>query len=144
MRVRSCESDHGVCTFEISNNFTGDESGMRVQGNGHRIATAVLGMQMLVGLAAVPALAAGKSQTLTGEVSDAMCGAKHQMKGKAADCTRVCMEHGSQYALVVGDKVYTLETSDKAALDELNDLAGVKAKVPGEGDGTTVAVKSVA
>ena len=100
-------------------------------------------MQMLIGLATVPALAAGKSQTLTGEVSDAMCGAKHEMP-KAADCTRMCMKHGSKYALVVGDKVYTLETSDKAALDKLNDLAGAKAKVTGEVDGTTIAVKSVA
>jgi hypothetical protein len=115
-----------------------------VDRNVNRIATAVLGLQMLIGLAVVPALAAGKSQTLTGEVSDAMCGAKHEMPGKAADCTRVCMKHGSQYALVVGDKVYTLETSDKAALDKLNDLAGAKAKVTGEVDGTTIAVKSVA
>jgi hypothetical protein len=112
--------------------------------NVNRIAAAVLGMQMLIGWAAVPALAAGKSQTLTGEVSDAMCGAKHEMPGKAADCTRGCMKHGSKYALVVGDKVYTLETSDKAALDKLNDLAGEKAKVTGEVDGTTVTVKSVA
>jgi len=117
---------------------------MRVKGNVNRIATAVLGMLMLIGLAAVPALAAGKSETLTGEVSDAMCGAKHEMQGKAAECTRVCMKHGSKYALVVGDKVYTLETSDKAALDKLNDLAGAKAKVTGEVDGTTIAVKSVA
>src|ERR1700687_3037747 len=128
--------------------FTGDESRMSVKGNSTRnvtrIATAVLGVQMLVGLAAVPALAGGKSETLTGEVSDAMCGAKHEMKGKAAECTRVCMQHGSKYALVVGDKVYTLETSDKAALDKLNDLAGAKAKVTGEVDGTTVAVKTVA
>lgn len=109
----------------------------------NRIAAAVLGMQMLVGLAAVPALAAGKNQTLTGEVSDAMCGAKHEM-GKPADCTRACIKHGSKYALVVGDKVYTLETSDKAALDKLNDLAGAKAKVTGEVDGSTIAVKSVA
>ena len=116
----------------------------RVNRNVNRIATAVLGMQMLVGLAAVPALAAGKSQNLTGEVSDAMCGAKHEMQGKAAECTRACMKHGSLYALVVGDKVYTLETSDKAALDKLNDLAGAKAKVTGEVDGTTIAVKSVA
>ena len=115
-----------------------------VKKNGNRIATAILGMQMLIGPAAVPALAAGKSQTLTGEVSDAMCGAKHEMPGKAAECTRVCMKHGSQYALVVGDKVYTLTTSDKAALDKLNDLAGAKAKVTGEVDGTTIAVKSVA
>ncbi len=121
---------------------------MRVKGNTNRnverIVAAVLGMQMLVALAAAPALGAGKSETLTGEVSDAMCGAKHEMQGKAAECTRVCMKHGSKYALVVGDKVYTLETSDKAALDRLNDLAGAKAKVAGEVDGTTIAVKSVA
>jgi len=110
----------------------------------NRIATAVFGMQMLIGLTAVPALAAGKLQTLTGEVSDAMCGAKHEMPGKAADCTRGCIQHGSKYALVVGDKVYILETSDKAALDKLNDLAGAKAKVTGEVDGTTITVKSVA
>src|SRR5450759_5443646 len=148
MIVRSCQSDHGVGTFEISSRFTGDESRMRVKGNVNRsinrIAMAVLGMQMLIGVAAVPALAAGKSQTLTGEVSDAMCGAKHQMAGKAAECTRACIKHGSKYALVVGDKVYTLETSDKAALDKLNDLAGAQAKVTGEVDGTTIAVKSVA
>ena len=99
---------------------------------------------MLAGLGAVPALAADKSQTLTGEVSDAMCGAKHAMPGNAADCTRACIKHGSKYALVVGDKVYTLETSDKAALGKLNDLAGAKAKVTGEVDGDTVNVKSVA
>jgi hypothetical protein len=110
----------------------------------NRIAAAVLGMHMVMGMATVPALAAGKSQTLSGEVSDAMCGAKHEMPGSAADCTRACMKHGSKYALVVGDKVYTLETSDKAALDKLNDLAGAKAKVTGDVDGTTINVKSVA
>jgi len=110
----------------------------------NRIAALILGMQMLAGLAVLPALAAGKSQTLTGEVSDAMCGAKHEMPGKAADCTRGCVKHGSKYALVVGDKVYTLETSDKEVLDKLDALAGAKAKVTGEVDGTTVAVKSVA
>ena len=111
----------------------------------NRIATVVLGTQMmLAGLVAVPALAAGKSQTLTGEVSDAMCGAKHEMPGKPADCTRACVKHGSKYALVVGDQVYTLETSDKAALDKLNDLAGAKAKITGDIEGTTIAVKSVA
>jgi hypothetical protein len=110
----------------------------------NRIATAVLGIQLLAGMAAVPALGAGKSQTLTGEVSDVMCGAKHEMPGNAADCTRACVKHGSNYALVVGDKVYTLETSDQAALSKLNDLAGAKAKVTGDVDGTTITVKSVA
>jgi len=110
----------------------------------NRIAAVILGMQMLAGFAVVPARAAGKTQTLIGEVSDAMCGAKHEMPGKAADCTRGCIKHGSKYALVVGDTVYTLETSDKAALDKLDSLAGAKAKVTGEVDGNTVTVKSVA
>lgn len=109
----------------------------------NRVVTAVVGMLLLAGLA-VPALAGGKSQTLTGQVSDAMCGAKHQMPGDPAACTRACIQHGSKYALVVGDKVYTLETSDKAALDKLNDLAGASAKVTGDVDGDTIAVKSVA
>jgi hypothetical protein len=110
----------------------------------NRLMTAVLGLLVLAGLAAVPALAAGKSQTLTGTVSDAMCGAKHQMPGDPAACTRACIKHGSKYALVVGDKVYTLETSDKATLTKLDELAGASAKVTGDVNGDMIAVKSVA
>ncbi len=106
-------------------------------------ASAVLGLWLVAGVMAVPAMAAGKIETLSGTVSDAMCGAKHQM-GTPTECTRACIKHGSKYALVVGDKVYTLETSDKAALDELYELAGATAKVTGEVEGSTIAVKSVA
>jgi hypothetical protein len=106
----------------------------------NRITIAVLSF----GIAASPSFAANKTQTLTGEVSDAMCGAKHQMAGAAADCARACAKHGSNYALVVGDKVFTLETSDQTALDKLDKLAGGKAKVTGEVSGTTMTVKSVA
>ena len=109
----------------------------------NRIAATVLGMLLLLGLGIVPARAAGKSQTLTGQVSDAMCGAKHEESNKPADCTRACVKHGANYALVVGDKVYTLQTSDKAALDALDKLAGAKAQVTGDVEGTTVNVKSV-
>ena len=108
-----------------------------------RFLTVFPALSLFAVLAAFPALAAGKTQTMTGQVSDAMCGAKHQM-GTPADCTRSCVKHGSKYALVVGDKVYTLETSDKAALDKLNDLAGSKAKVTGDVKGDSIAVKSVA
>ena len=104
----------------------------------HRILRAILGLVLLL-----PALASAKTQTLTGTVSDAMCGAKHQMPGKPGDCARMCVQHGSKYTLVVGDKVYTLETSDKAALDKLNELAGAKATVTGDIDGETVTVKTV-
>jgi hypothetical protein len=83
-------------------------------------------------------------QTMTGKVSDSMCGAKHQMAGNDASCTRTCVKGGSKYALVVGDKVYTLETADKTALDKLDELAGASAKVTGEVKGDAIAVKSVA
>jgi len=109
----------------------------------NRIAAAALAVFVVVSMAVVPTLAAGKSQTLTGQVSDVMCGAKHENPAKSAECTRGCVKHGSKYALVVGDKVYTLETSDQAALDKLNGLAGAKAKVTGELEGDTMTVKSV-
>ncbi len=90
------------------------------------------------------ALAANKPQAFTGRVSDAMCGANHMMAGDAAECTRACIRKGSKYALVVGDKVYTLDTSDKTALDQLDKLADKQAKVTGEADGDTISVLSVA
>jgi hypothetical protein len=98
-----------------------------------------------VGLALVPGAAAGSgTQTFTGKVSDAMCGAKHTEGNLApADCVRACVQKGAQYALVVGDKVYTLNTSDKATLGELNKLAWEQAKVNGTADGDTISVKSV-
>jgi len=86
---------------------------------------------------------AAKAETFTGEVGDAMCGAKHEMGGSKADCTRDCIKQGSKYALVVGDKVYTLETTDKAALDQLDKLAGMNAKVTGTANGTTIQVAAV-
>ncbi len=96
-------------------------------------------------LLAVPALAADTTRTFTGKVSDAMCGAKHNEAGMdPAECVRVCTKKGAQYALVVGDKVYTLETSDKATLDQLDKLAWAQAKVTGTAKGDTIAVKSVA
>ena len=87
--------------------------------------------------------AAAAGDKFTGEVSDAMCGAKHAMSGSNAECTRACVKKGSSYALVVGDKVYTLKTDDKAALAELDKLAGAKATVAGTADGDTITVSSV-
>ncbi len=59
------------------------------------------------------------------------------------DCVRACVQKGAKYALVVGDKVYTLSTSDQAALDTLNKLAWEQAKVTGTASGDTISVKSV-
>jgi hypothetical protein len=87
---------------------------------------------------------AAKAQTFTGTVSDAMCGAQHMMAGDPAACLRACVDKGSKYALVVGDKVYTLDTKDKATSDALYKLAGQQAKVKGEANGDTIQVDSVA
>ena len=87
---------------------------------------------------------AAKAETFTGEVGDAMCGAKHDMGGSKADCTRDCVKQGSKDALIIGDKVYTLETKDKAAADQLDKLAGMQAKVTGTADKDTIQVSSVA
>jgi hypothetical protein len=111
--------------------------------NSNRLAATISATLLLLSLITLPVFAAGKAQTLTGKVSDAMCGAKHEESAKPADCTRACAKHGANYVLVVGDKVYTLQTSDQAALDSLSKLAGANAKVSGDVDGTTVNVKSV-
>ncbi len=84
--------------------------------------------------------AADKSQTFTGKVSDTMCGAKHVMAGMSeADCTRECTKAGSDFALVVGDKVYTLK-GDKAAFDK---FAGQQATVTGKVTGSTIEASSI-
>jgi hypothetical protein len=88
-----------------------------------------------------PAEASTAPKTLTGTVSDSMCGAHHMEKDKsAAECTRECVKKGTKYALVVGKKVYTLEGHEA----ELDKVAGMKATVKGKVSGETVAVQSVA
>jgi hypothetical protein len=84
--------------------------------------------------------AVAHAETLTGTVSDTMCGKSHMMPGKSdADCTRACVKEGSDYALVVGDKVYTLK-GDKAAIDK---FAGATATVTGTTKGDTITVTSI-
>jgi hypothetical protein len=97
----------------------------------------------IAGLFTVLPIMAASTQTFTGKVSDAMCGAKHQEGVDPATCVRACVKKGAKYALVVGDKVYTLETSNQSENDELNKLAWEQARVTGTVNGDTIAVKSV-
>lgn len=100
-------------------------------------------MLLLLWLAALNLEAAsGRKQTFAGEVGDAMCGRKH-MEGTAAECTRSCVSHGSKYALVVGEKMYILETADQIALATLDQQAGKNATVTGVLNGDTIEVSSV-
>lgn len=98
---------------------------------------AAFGILTLLGAAA-----AADKQTLTGEVSDSMCGTQHSM-GPAVECTRACAKRGSKYLLVVGDKLYSLNTDDKTLLAVLDQQAGKKATVTGTVNGVGVAVSSV-
>jgi len=87
-----------------------------------------------------PGEASAMPKTLTGIVSDSMCGAHHMAKDKSpAECTRICIKQGMKYALVIGSKVYTLEGHES----EVDKLAGQKATVRGSVKGETVAVQSV-
>jgi hypothetical protein len=80
-------------------------------------------------------------KTLTGVVSDSMCGAKHMAKNKTpAECTRECAKAGSDYAVVVGKEVYVLK-GEQAAIDK---FAGNRATVKGAVSGNTVTVQSIA
>jgi hypothetical protein len=98
-----------------------------------RTAAIILGSALL-------AAAADKPQTFTGTVTDAMCGATHQMTGAPAECLKSCIKGGSAYALVVGDKVYKLE----GKTDGLEAIGDGKATVTGTTKGNTIEVQAVA
>src|SRR3979411_2159927 len=101
-------------------------------------AAAILGVTLTVSWAF-----AAQGKTFTGTVSDSMCGAKHAMSGDDAGCTRACVSKGSKYALVVGEKVFTLDTDNKEALATLDKQAGAKVTVTGSDKDNTITVKSV-
>ena len=100
----------------------------------------ISGLFLSVALSTVAA-SAQSNQTLTGTVSDTMCGAHHMMQGKTpAQCTRECVKQGSDFALVSKDKVYTLK-GDKVQLDK---FAGQNVVVKGTMSGSTMTVESIA
>jgi len=89
---------------------------------------------------AAPNVFAQAKQTITGTVTDSMCGARHMMKNKtAAECTRECVKEGSDFALASGGKIYTLK-GDKAQFDK---YAGQAVKIKGTIAGADLTVDSI-
>src|SRR5690349_4109167 len=86
-----------------------------------------------------------KLQTFTGTIGDAVCGAKHTMDGDQISCLRTCIQRGSKYDLVVGEKVYVLNFKDQSVAEILDKLATqqARAKVKGEETGGVIEVQSV-
>jgi len=71
--------------------------------------------------------------TLTGVLSDEICGARHAMKNtEPADCTRECIKHGADYVLIVKDKVLTLKPDNTRAEADLDKFAGQNVTVTAE------------
>jgi hypothetical protein len=85
---------------------------------------------------------AADQQSLTGTVSDSMCGKQH-MDGTPAECTRTCVSHGAKYTLVAGEKMYSLNTTDPALRNVLSQQAGKNVTVTGTVNGVGVEVSSV-
>ena len=77
--------------------------------------------------------------TFVGLISDSACGAKHKMTDKTAEeCARACIHDGSSYVLVAADSIFRL----KGHTNELNALAGQKAKISGTLRGNVITVES--
>jgi hypothetical protein len=85
-------------------------------------------------------LFAQATQTITGKVTDAMCGAHHMMKdATAAQCTRACIKQGADFALASSGKVYILK-GDKSQFDK---FAGQSVNIKGTVRGNTISVNSI-
>lgn len=101
---------------------------------------------VLAGAIVASSAPTSKPQTFVGIVGDAVCGAKHTMDGDDISCLRTCIQRGSKYDLLVGDKVYVLNLKDQIAADALDKLASqqARAQVKGEENGGAIDVESVA
>jgi len=98
-------------------------------------AIAILSLTLASGVAAFAQL-----QTLTGSLTDSMCGTSHMAKDKTpAECTRMCVKDGMKYALAVDKKLYILEGHEA----DLSKLAGQKVMVKGVLKADTLTVESV-
>jgi hypothetical protein len=96
---------------------------------------------LLLGLAA-SSFAAGTTKSLVGIVGDITCGREHSMMRGMSDaqCTRECVARlGSKYALITEDQVFVLE----GHWQEVDQLAGQKAKITGEVEGQKINVSKV-
>ncbi len=86
-------------------------------------------------------------QTLTGQISDSMCGKSHtgmgEMEKNPKECTVGCVKTGAKYVFVSGDKIYEIKNQNFAALPA---NAGGTVQLTGDVDrnGTTITVTKIA
>lgn len=99
-------------------------------------------------LAGFASLASAATMTMTGMISDNMCGASHAKMMAMhkdiktdRDCTMGCVKAGAKYVLVSDGKVYNISNQSLAALQK---DAGESVSVTGDVNGDTITVKKVA
>ena len=84
--------------------------------------------------------------TLTGQISDSMCKAKHEEAAEGAgkmadhDCTVSCVKGGSKYVLLAEGKVYQIANQTFADIEK---FAGQNVKMTGDLKGDAITVTSV-
>jgi hypothetical protein len=104
----------------------------------------ILAVGILSALAGLSIWAA--PQTLTGQISDSMCGKSHAGMGDMGknpkECTMGCVKAGGKYVFVSGDKVYDIKNQNFAALAA---NAGANVQLTGDlaTDGKTVTVTKI-
>lgn len=80
------------------------------------------------------------AQPIEGVISDTMCGKKHMLPGKTdADCIAECLQGKATYALVSGNKVYTLTAKPQT----IAPFAGKHVQVEGSVKGNTITVTGI-
>ena len=99
-------------------------------------------------LAGLASFASAATMTMTGMISDSMCGASHakmmemhkDAKMTDRDCTLACVKGGGKYVFVSDGKVYQIANQDLAALQK---DAGESVRLTGDVTADTIKVSKV-
>lgn len=94
--------------------------------------------QLFLALAISGALTAATApETVTGVITDTLCGAHHNMKGHSdADCVKMCVKGSGQYAVFDGQRILKLSDQKTPAK-----FAAQRVKVTGIVDEKTNTIK---
>lgn len=110
----------------------------------NRVLTILGSLGLIAGLAS---LAGAANTTMTGMISDSMCGVSHAKmtsshKGMTdRDCALACVKAGAKYVFVSNGKVYDISNQNEAGLSK---YAGENAKVTADFSGSTITVSKIA
>src|SRR5579871_3526763 len=100
-------------------------------------------------LATLAPLAGAATQTMTGVISDSMCGESHakmmamhkDAKMTDKDCTLACVKAGGKFVFVSDGKLYMISNQ---TMDALKKYAGENVKLSGDVNGNDITVSKIA